>query len=399
MMGIAKHKALEITGYSPKHFGPLLFLIFLFIFCGDLAAQDWKTLKPGVEYAEATKEISGQTVNMNLLRLDLTKVRLDVAHAMDAAIGTEKTSSIATRHGAFAAINAGFFRLDDSIFEGDAAGILKIDGQVLSESLNNRTAILISNFADRSDTYIGPVWLDERLSSKTINLVLSGLNRERKANETIRYSPEFARTTLTDNTGLEVTVRKGKITAVNDMSGGTAIPADGYVISASGAARDDLRPRVKVGDKIALLTGPTVDNGGHFLTEANAKYLAAFSTAEDITNGVPRLIKDGKIDITWEQEKTNQSFVETRHPRTAVAKLSDGKFLMITVDGRSESSGGISLYDLADHLLSLGAVDAMNLDGGGSTTMFVDGKVVNHPSDKDGERKVSDAILVTLRNK
>ena len=81
------------------------------------------------------------------------------------------------------------------------------------------------------------------------------------------------------------------------------------------------------------------------------------------------------------------------------AKLKDGKFLMITVDGRTESSGGIGLQDLAEYLLSLGATDAMNLDGGGSTTMFVDGKVVNHPSDKEGERKVSDAILVTPRKK
>jgi exopolysaccharide biosynthesis protein len=121
--------------------------------------------------------------------------------------------------------------------------------------------------------------------------------------------------------------------------------------------------------------------------------------SEDITNGVPQLIKNGKIDITWEQEKSSKSFVETRHPRTAVAKLKDGKFLMITVDGRSESSGGIGLHDLAALLLEFGAVEAMNLDGGGSTTMFLDGKVVNHPSDKEGERKVSDAILVSLRKK
>jgi exopolysaccharide biosynthesis protein len=93
------------------------------------------------------------------------------------------------------------------------------------------------------------------------------------------------------------------------------------------------------------------------------------------------------------------AFAETRHPRTAVSKLKDGKFLMITVDGRSESSGGIGLDDLAALLLELGATDAMNLDGGGSTTMFLDGKVVNHPSDKEGERKVSDALIVTLRKK
>jgi exopolysaccharide biosynthesis protein len=119
---------------------------------------------------------------------------------------------------------------------------------------------------------------------------------------------------------------------------------------------------------------------------------------EDITNGVPQLIKNGKIDITWEREKANKAFVETRHPRTAVAKMKDGKFLMITVDGRQPGvSVGMNLNELAEYLLSLGAVDAMNLDGGGSTTMFLDGKVVNTPSDKEGERKVGDAILVTLR--
>ena len=75
----------------------------------------------------------------------------------------------------------------------------------------------------------------------------------------------------------------------------------------------------------------------------------------------------------------------------------DGKFLMLTADGRSEASAGIDLYDLADFLLELGAVDALNLDGGGSTTMVLDDKVVNHPSDKGGERKIGDALIVTLR--
>lgn len=119
----------------------------------------------------------------------------------------------------------------------------------------------------------------------------------------------------------------------------------------------------------------------------------------DVVSGVPQLIKNGKIDITWEQEKASRSFVETRHPRTAVAKLKGGKFLMLTADGRTDESAGLDLYDLAKYMLELGAVDAMNLDGGGSTTMFLDGKVVNRPSDKDGERKVGDAILVTLRKK
>ena len=72
---------------------------------------------------------------------------------------------------------------------------------------------------------------------------------------------------------------------------------------------------------------------------------------------------------------------------------------MVTVDGRSAESVGMNLQELAEFLLEIGATDAMNLDGGGSTTMFLDGKVVNKPSDKDGERRVSDAILVFPRKK
>ena len=110
------------------------------------------------------------------------------------------------------------------------------------------------------------------------------------------------------------------------------------------------------------------------------------------------MIHNGAVNLTWEREKAVKSFAEMRHPRTAVAKLKDGKFLMITVDGRQPGvSVGMSLQELAEYLLSLDAIDAMNLDGGGSTTMFLDGKVVNSPSDKEGERKVSDAIVVTLR--
>ncbi len=119
-------------------------LCVLCALCGQSFAQDLKTIHDGVEYAQVEHKIGDDLVKINLLRLDLTKVRLDVHHAMDAAIGTEKTSSIATRHGAIAAINAGFFRLDNSIFAGDAAGVLKIDGYLYSESVNNRIAMFVS---------------------------------------------------------------------------------------------------------------------------------------------------------------------------------------------------------------------------------------------------------------
>lgn len=370
-------------------FAARLHLVFalcaLCVLCGKASAQDFKTVHDGVEYAQVSKEISGLNVNINLVRLDLTKVRLDVVHAMDAAIGTEKTSSIATRHGAVAAINAGFFRLDTSIFAGDAAGTLMIDGKLLSESRDSRSAILIRNDSSSTQVVLANLDIWANMHMGNFAYPLKGIDRERKDDELVLYTPEFGRTTLTSG-GTEYIVRRGRIVQIS-ATGSSLIPADGFVLSAGSKWNDDPYKRLKVGSPSKIVLRRGLDNAANDFV------------AEDITNGVSKLVKDGKVFLTWEKEKSSRSFSETRHPRTAVARLKDGKFLMLTVDGRSESSGGISLHDLAEYLITLGAADAMNLDGGGSTTMFLDGKIVNHPSDKEGERKVGDALLVTLRKK
>ena len=94
-------------------------------------------------------------------------------------------------------------------------------------------------------------------------------------------------------------------------------------------------------------------------------------------------------------EGTISRNAEMRHPRTSVGFSRDSSTLYIlTVDGRSQASVGMTLVELASVMRELGAWQAMNFDGGGSTTMVVDGKVVNHPSDKEGERAVGNALLV-----
>jgi exopolysaccharide biosynthesis protein len=374
-------------------------LSVLCVLCGYALGQDWKTVHDGVEYAQMEREISGLKVKMNLLRLDLTKVRLDVHHALDKAIGLETTSSIAKRKGAVAAINSGFFRLDRSEFAGDAAGVLMVDNYLLSESMNDRVAIFIKNSTFLTEVNFANVNIGDLFRLRKKNVYFTGINRERKAEDLIEYTPAFGPSTLSSLDGIELVVRNQRIVSINDGRGKSEIPIDGFVISASGKYAVQIRSLAKLKSKVRRFTRVTHSMRDGFPSEESRHIDRSFQGAEDITNGVPHLIKNGKIDITWEQEKASKSFVETRHPRTAVAKLKDGKFLMITVDGRSESSGGLSLYDLADYLLSIGAVDAMNLDGGGSTTMFLDGKVVNTPSDKEGERKVGDAIVVTLRRK
>jgi hypothetical protein len=364
----------------------------LAILTTSAVAQTWKTLKPGVEYAELRHEFGGQPVDIDLLRLDLTKVRIDVEHAMDKAIGLETTSSIATRHKAVAAINAGFFRLDTSRWAGDAAGILQVNGRLLSEPSNDRIQLLINNAPRRTDTFIERLAIHLAVKSAGGTLPIRGINRELKADDFVLYTPEFGATTLTSKDSIEVVVSGRKVAmAVKDM-GNSEIPRNGMVLSATGTYRDAL---ARIADEQAdIQLSRVVDNRPSAVSPDVIKYPSEW----DIVAGVPQLIKNGKIDITWEQEKAARAFVENRHPRTAVAKLKDGKFLMMTVDGRTEQSAGASLRDLADYLLSLGAIEAMNLDGGGSTTMWVDGRIVNRPSDREGERKVSDALIVTLRS-
>jgi hypothetical protein len=248
---------------------------------------------------------------------------------------------------------------------------------------------LIKN--EKTETYIDFAKLDTPLDLFLPNkFKLSGINRERKTEELILYTPEFHSTTLTNNDGIEFVVINKRIVAIFDRKGSNRIPENGEIFSASGKFREQLK-YLKVGDRLSSKVN------FRYVHEEPSSNSFKLRNAEDIVTGVPQLIKNGKIEITWQEEKSSKSFVETHHPRTAVAKLKDGKFLMVTVDGRSEESGGISLPDLAAFLLEMGATDAMNLDGGGSTTMFLDGKVINKPSDKEGERKVGDAILVTLR--
>jgi exopolysaccharide biosynthesis protein len=97
-------------------------------------------------------------------------------------------------------------------------------------------------------------------------------------------------------------------------------------------------------------------------------------------------------------EGTFPRFSVTRHPRTGVGFSRDSTTLyLITVDGRSESSSGMSLAEFASLMQVLGVAQGLNLDGGGSTTLVIRGHVVNHPSDSTGERTVGNALLVTRR--
>jgi exopolysaccharide biosynthesis protein len=105
----------------------------------------------------------------------------------------------------------------------------------------------------------------------------------------------------------------------------------------------------------------------------------------------PALVQDGKIASTLSTRVSKSA-----NPRTAIGQISPLHYIAIVVDGRSSESNGMTLDQLAQEFLERGATVAYNLDGGGSSTMWLNGKVINNPTDghHDGERSISDIIYI-----
>lgn len=346
---------------------------------------EWQPVAPGVERAHIVRDAPW---SIHVLRIDPAQAVLDVFHARDNAVGLERVSAMATRHSAIAAINGGYFRMTGT-FAGDSTGTLQIDGKILSEPDRGRAAVGLVRTRQGTRLIMGHVAWQGTVKAGDETRRLDGLNRPRGANELVLFTPEFNDTTLTDDTGSEALIRAGRVVEVRAGAGSTPIPSDGFVLSATGTAGQWLRSAVSAGTRVTASVG---------LEPVDELPRNPWRDAEDILGAGPKLVTAGRVDITGAREKVSPAFVTDRHPRSAIASLADGRVLLLVVDGRQpDLSVGMSLDELARVLVELGAVDAINLDGGGSTTMIVKGKILNHPSDPTGERPVSDAILVRSR--
>ncbi|OGU77188.1 MAG: hypothetical protein A2V93_12495 [Ignavibacteria bacterium RBG_16_34_14] len=122
-----------------------------------------------------------------------------------------------------------------------------------------------------------------------------------------------------------------------------------------------------------------------------------YSGIRTLVGGWPRLVSDGKnvIKTNSKIEGIFPNFSVIKHPRTGIGFSKDSTIIyFITVDGRQETSRGMSLEDFADLMISEGVYQGLNLDGGGSTTMVINNKVVNNPSDSTGEREVGNCLVL-----
>ncbi|HCI49348.1 MAG TPA: exopolysaccharide biosynthesis protein [Clostridiales bacterium] len=127
--------------------------------------------------------------------------------------------------------------------------------------------------------------------------------------------------------------------------------------------------------------------------ETSADTLVREGAWQVLTFG-PALINGGQVTVSSSDEVGRAM---TSNPRTAIGQISEGHYLLVVSDGRTKESAGLSLQQLAELMQSLGAQIAYNLDGGGSSTMVFQGRVVNSPTTNGRsirERSVSDIVYI-----
>jgi exopolysaccharide biosynthesis protein len=154
-----------------------------------------------------------------------------------------------------------------------------------------------------------------------------------------------------------------------------------------------------------VLTYESYHHHIYVISQSNPSYTneSDWKSATYIVGGCPLLIRNTKALSDYSSEKTMNSFLYKKHARTAIGILPNGHFVFVVADGKKHyffSNSGMSIPDLAFFMQSIGCKEALNLDGGGSSTMILDSKIVNTPcgEEYDGKgnyvRSVSDAILV-----
>jgi hypothetical protein len=329
--------------------------------------------------------------------------------------GRETLTSISDRTNSLAAINGGYFVIGENDgTPGDLAGISVIDGALVSEAVDGRTSLILApgsgegaDIAALSDTITAT-------SSDGATREVDGLNRKpglirgcggdggdspteqpkhdftcTDASELILFTSDFG-TNTEPGPGVETVLdSSGRVIEVRGTRGGT-IPENGSVLSGTGKAARWLLAHAKPKKTINITTNFTAGS-------------APLAPGTGVVNGGPRLLSNSEPDITayaegfvWpENPEFYYRFGVRRNPRTLAGITPEGNLLLLAVDGRQPGySVGTSFEESARIMRALGAEEAVNLDGGGSTTITIGEELMNRPSDPTGERPIGDALVL-----
>lgn len=299
---------------------------------------------------------------------------------------SELTSSMCRRIRCLVAINGDFFA-----GEGTPVGAVLSEGQLLHSPNRKHHQLSLSEGGLLETGSLE--WRGTLVPTDLRPLELDGVNIVREANQLVLYTPANGPTTGANAYGVELVVsvvkpagpiHVGQTTVVEltelRRAGDSPIPGDGAVLSGHGRGAQaliDLWERFQ-SDEV----------GGEVLLRLDVE-----PDAIESIGGSPILVRNGR---RWFADEDRELY-KLHHPRTMAGWNAAGDLMLVTVDGRQPGySVGLTMVEAAQLMIDLGAEEAINLDGGGSTTFVVDGAVVNRPSDRVVRRTGAGSTIVAI---
>ncbi|MEU5722803.1 phosphodiester glycosidase family protein [Micromonospora sp. NPDC047738] len=332
---------------------------------------------------------------INVLTIDPSKARghLKATYGPDLA-KVEKTTDLVRASGALAGVNASFFTFTASqLYPGDPVGLGLFGGKLLSEPIADPAEVNFVVDANSNRALTGKLsWsgsvrnrqTDATLPLEFINhppvvpagcAALADQTQCTLPGDVVEFTPEFAAATPS-GAGVEVVLDRLGCVVHTATTRGTTLAAGQTSLQATGR---DTAALLNVTAQGCVSTTST-------LTDQNGEHLPARPGLFGVTGRYP-LTADGQIVVP----AGSGSFFD-RNPRTIAGTTRDGKIVLATIDGRQTTSVGTTMDETAAVAQALGMSDAVNLDGGGSTAMSVEGALVNRPSGST-ERAVGDALI------
>ncbi len=371
------------VGRSRGAIGIFCLLVWL---CGSgfllAAAPGLPRVEPGIEYLH--HRIGDGPWSIHVVKVDRLsgKFRLVSAlaqgHIYGLATVSEQVESLGDAWGRpVAAINGDFFLIRSGPYQGDPTGLHVTQGELVSAPTG------ASFWVDAEGApHIGKVTAKFRATGSNGLDIAFSLNQARADDAAVLYTPAIGESTRT-GPGLELVLEKSGQGDWLPLRPGGRYQARISAINGQGDVR--LTPQTMV-----LSIGPKLARG--LPTQAVGMVISLhLNTSPDLT-GVTTALGGGPVLLDG-GESPGWAAPQPRHPRTALG-WNDKQFFLAVVDGRQEPlSVGMTYPELASLLSGLGCTHAINLDGGGSSTLWLDGHIMNSPSD-GGERRVANSLIV-----
>lgn len=348
----------------------ILILLTLFLSMGAAFAKGNVCFIPKQDYSTGDRPIS---MNIVLVEPD-SDYEIQLTYGNNRIHRLMRVENFARETKAYAAMNASYFKQDT----GTPLGLTIIDGKLMTGPLMNRSVFGVDK---DGNCFIGKVSLDGEITiGYNEPVAIYNINQPIicASGGAYLYNKNWGtKTPHTDEGFFHIAIKRNKIREISNNS--IEIPENGYAI----VVKNNFLPC-----QICLKDYVKYNYSLSPKEWCKAKY--AFAAG-------PNLIVNGQKNIDAQAQNFGAIFANTRTARSAIGIKKDGTIILLTVDGKQKGiSEGVSLSEMADIMLTIGAENAMNLDGGSSTQMVVEGKMVNVPTNKIGA-KVTNAVIVVRK--